>query len=106
MKQIQNSERPNRSWAFARRCVHLNFEFWICFGFRASDFEFPSQPNDVVCRHFFEQPIGSLLIESFERDRALDAVVVGAGRSDVNRRAFVSDLRDQLRRGPLLGEER
>jgi hypothetical protein len=38
--------------------------------------------------HLLQQPIRSFLIQSIERDRAFDAVEVGAGGSDVDRNAF------------------
>jgi hypothetical protein len=38
--------------------------------------------------HFLQQPIWSFLVQSIERDRAFDAVEVGAGRSDMDRNPF------------------
>jgi hypothetical protein len=55
-----------------------------------------SEPDDVMSRDFFEEPIGALLIQPIERDRAFHAVVVGAGRSYVDRRTFVAGLPEKF----------
>ena len=59
----------------------------------------------MVSAHFFQKPIWPLLIQTVERDRALDAVEVGAARSYMDRRSLLANLFEHLRGVALLGEQ-
>src|SRR5262249_31566765 len=63
-----------------------------------------SEPNQVMCRDFVQQPIRPLLVQPLERVRALDAVVIGARRSYMQRRSLGTQLREQFRRVSLFLE--
>jgi hypothetical protein len=64
-----------------------------------------SQPDKLVGRELFQEPVRPFPIEPFERVRALDAVVVGARWSYVHGRAFRPDCVEQFRSVSLLFEQ-
>ena len=57
-------------------------------------------------RRFLEEPVGSLLIEAVQRDRAGDAEVIGARRSYVDRGPLPADRREEVGGAALLREDK
>ena len=60
----------------------------------------------MMCGDLLQQPVWPLLIQPVERDRAFDAVKVGARRSDVQGSALPAYSLDHLGRVLLLDEQR